>query len=466
MSQIQPKKARAPAADVFVEPPGSHEPGLPKRPRMAARASLVGSVVEYYDFFIYGVAAALVFPDVFFPDSDPKTATVASFATFGVGYVARPIGAVVFGHYGDKIGRKNVLVYTLLLMGASTIGVGLIPSHNQIGIWAPIILVAMRLLQGFSAGGEQAGATTMTLEHAPHGRRAYFTSFTLIGTQLGLIVATSVFIPFSLLPDSVFLSWGWRIPFFLSIIVIVIGLWVRRTMPETPAFEEGAQRGEVPSIPIAELFHRNGLDVVRVAICALIATVSTIVGVYALSFAIDQGGLSRIPMLFVSVAANVVAIGALPLLAKLADRIGRKPLFIAGSLGCIPLIFVYFRAIESGNYLIITLAAIALSGLVYSAVNGIWPSFYAEMFSTRVRYSGMAIGTQIGFGITGFAPTLAASIAGEGPHGWVPVAWMVSGACLLAALCAATCKETSKTHLNDLGKSTRQLQEEGTLNSN
>jgi MFS family permease len=441
-------------ADERTAEPDSAEPLLPRAPRKAATASLVGSVVEYYDFFIYGVAAALVFPDVFFPDSDPQTATVASFATFGVGYVARPVGAVVLGHFGDRIGRRNVLVFTLILMGASTIGVGLIPGHGTIGLWAPILLVAMRLLQGFSAGGEQAGATAMTLEHAPHGRRGYYTSFTLIGTQLGLIVATSIFIPFSLLPDSIFMTWGWRIPFFLSIIVILVGVWVRRTMPETPAFEEEKQHGEVPEVPFMELFRTNWAGVVRVAVCALASTVSTVTSVYALSFAIDEVGLNRIPMLFVAVAANLIAIAALPYLAGLSDRFGRRTVFVSGSLGCIPLIFLYFRAIETGNYWWITTAAIALSGLVYSAVNGIWPSFYAEMFSTKVRYSGMAIGTQIGFGVAGFAPSVAAAIANPGPHGWIPVAWLVAGACVVAALCALTARETAHVPLNDLGRST------------
>jgi MFS family permease len=449
--------------DPVTEQEEWHEPLLPKAPRKAALASLVGSVVEYYDFFIYGVAAALVFPKVFFPDSDPKVATVASFATFGVGYVARPVGAVVLGHYGDRIGRKNVLVFTLVMMGASTIAVGLIPGYDTIGIWAPILLVVMRLLQGFSAGGEQAGATAMTLEHAPHRRRGYFTSFTLIGTQLGLIVATSVFIPFSLLPDSVFLSWGWRLPFYLSVIVIAVGIWVRRTMPETPAFEEELQHDEVPKVPVAELFKHNGLDVVRVAVCALVSAVSTVVSVYALSFAVNEVGLERIPMLFVAVAANVVAIFALPYFAGVADRVGRRPVFIAGALGSIPFMFLYFRAIESGNYLFITLAAILLSGLVYSAANGVWPSFYAEMFSTKVRYSGMAIGTQIGFGLAGFAPTVAEWIADAGKHGWVPVFWLVAGCCVVAAACALTARETAHVHLNDLGKSRRQLAAEEAL---
>jgi MFS family permease len=443
-----------PAPDPVTQSPAAGE-RLRREPRKAAAASLVGSVVEYYDFFIYGVAAALVFPDVFFPDTDPKVATVASFATFGVGYVARPVGAVVLGHYGDRIGRKNVLVFTLVLMGASTIAVGLIPGYGTIGIWAPILLVLLRLLQGFSAGGEQAGATAMTLEHAPDGRRGYYTSFTLIGTQVGLIVATCVFIPFSLLPDDVFLTWGWRLPFYLSVVVIGVGIWVRRSMPETPAFEEEVQHDEVPRIPVADLFRSHGVDVLRVTVCSLVSVVSTIVNVFALAFAIDEVGLERIPMLFVAVAANVVALGALPYLGRVSDRVGRRPVFVAGALASIPGMFLYLRAIEAGNYWIITLAAIALNGLVYSAANAVWPSFYAEMFSTRVRYSGMAIGTQIGFGLAGFGPTVAEWIAGDGPQGWTPVAWLVAGCCVLAAACALTARETAHVPLEELGRSDR-----------
>lgn len=443
--------------DILQEPEGTHEPTLPKAPRKAATASLVGSVVEYYDFFIYGVAAALVFPKVFFPAGDPKLATLASFATFGVGYVARPVGAVVLGHFGDKLGRKGVLIFTLLLMGVSTFGVGLLPTYKAVGYWAPFLLVVLRLLQGFSAGGEQSGATAMTLEHAPARQRAFFTSWTLIGTQIGSIVATSVYIPFSLLPDHIFFSWGWRIPFFFSAFVVAVGFWVRRSMPETPAFEEEKNEHEIPALPIVTLFRKNGLDVARVACMALVSTVSTIVSVYALSFAISNEHRTRIPMLFVAVAANVVAIAALPACGKLADRIGRKPVFITGTLLCIPTIFIYFRAIETGSYLWITLAAILLSGLVYSASNAVWPSLYAEQFSTKVRYSGMAIGTQIGFGLGGFAPTFAKDIEHSGQGGWVPVAIMVSVVCLISALAAVFARETFDLHLYDLGKTKKEL---------
>ena len=210
-----------------------------RTPKKAALASWIGSAVEYYDFFIYGTAAALVFGKIFFPSVDPKLGTVAAFATFGVGYVTRPIGAFFMGHIGDKFGRKKVLTFTLLLMGVSTFLIGALPTYGQVGIAAPIMLVLLRLLQGLSAAGEQAGANSMTLEHAPDDRRAFFTSFTLSGTQMGFILATIVFLPISALPEEQLLSWGWRIPFFLSAVVVAVGFWVRRSLPETPAFDGG-----------------------------------------------------------------------------------------------------------------------------------------------------------------------------------------------------------------------------------
>src|SRR3712207_249157 len=198
-------------------------------PRKAALASFVGSMLEYYDFFIYGSAAGLVFPTVFFSDLDPATATLSSLATFGVAYVARPVGAVIIGHFGDKVGRKKMLVLTLLMMGVSTFLIGALPSYAAIGVAAPVLLVLLRVLQGLSAAGEQSGANSLTMEHAPEGRRGFFTSFTLSGTQAGLILATLVFIPVAALPEEQLYSWGWRIPFFLSAVVVAVGYWVRRT---------------------------------------------------------------------------------------------------------------------------------------------------------------------------------------------------------------------------------------------
>ena len=438
--------------DVLHEPPGQHEPTGAKTPGKAALASWIGSAVEYYDFFLYGTAAALVFPKLFFPTADPSTATLASFATFGVAYAARPVGAVVLGHFGDRIGRKAMMVFTLLLMGVSTIAIGLLPTYAQVGILAPILLVILRLLQGLSAAGEQAGANSMTLEHAPAHRRAYFTSFTLSGTQMGLILATLVFLPIGALPEDALLSWGWRVPFLLSAVVVAVGLWVRRSLPETPAFEEVDQEHEKAGFPAAVLFRTHAVDVLRVVVCALIAVVSTIFSVFTLSYAVTTVGIPRTQMLIVLIVANVVALGAIPLLASLADRVGRKPVFIAGCLGSAALIWPYMWAISRENYPLVFVLGVLLSGVVYSAANGVWPSFYGEMFDTRVRYSGMAIGTQVGFAIAGFAPLISAAVLNEGINGWVPVAIFTTVAGVLAAACAATARETYRVHMLDLGK--------------
>jgi len=421
---------------------GPPDPDGRKTPKKAALASWIGSVLEYYDFFIYGTAAALVFGKVFFPESDPATGTLLSLATFGVGYVARPIGACFMGHLGDRYGRKRVLVLTLIMMGTATFLVGCLPTYNTIGIWAPVLLVALRLLQGFSASGEQAGANSLSLEHAPDDRRAFYTSFTLGGTQAGLIVATAVWLPIGALPDDQLLSWGWRIPFWLSAAVVVAGVLIRRTLEETPVFEEETAHDEAAKIPLAVLLRNYPGALLRVILAALASTVSTIFGVYALAFAVDTVELDRTTMLWVAIVTNVVALGAIPAWATLSDRVGRKPVFIFGAVGSGALMFAYLAALSSGDWVLIFVAAVLMSGVVYSAQNGVWPSLYGEMFPTRVRLSGMAIGTQIGFAIGGFAPTAAAAIAGDGPDGWVPVAIYVLGSSVLAAIAIATTRET------------------------
>src|SRR3954471_16139415 len=422
----------------------------PKTPAKAALASSVGSVLEYYDFFIYGTAAALVFGKVFFPESDPATGTLLSFATYGVGYVARPVGAFFMGHLGDRHGRKRVLVLTVVMMGIATFLVGCLPTYDDIGLWAPALLVALRLLQGFSASGEQSGGNSLTLEHADEHRRAFFTSFTLSGTQCGLIIATAVWLPIGAMPEDQLLSWGWRVPFWLSAVVVAVSLIIRSRLDETPAFVAEAEQAAVPNVPLADLWRTRKVAVVRVALAALASTVSTIFAVWALSFAVNDQGLDRTTMLWVSIAANATALAALPLWAMLADRIGRKPVFIFGAIGSGLLMFAYLGAIENGSYPLIFAAAILMSGVVYSAMNGIQPSLYGEMFPTRVRLCGTAIGTQIGFAIGGFAPTAAAWIAGDGPGGWIPLAAYVLFSSLIAAAAVATARETFRLTLEEI----------------
>jgi MFS family permease len=418
-----------------------------KTPWKAALASSIGSVLEYYDFFIYGTAAALVFGKVFFPDSDPATGTLLSFATYGVGYVARPVGAFFMGHLGDRYGRKRVLVLTIVMMGTCTFLVGCLPTYADIGLWAPALLVALRLMQGFSASGEQSGGNSLTLEHAPDERRAYFSSFTLTGTQAGLVIATATWLPIGAMPESDLLSWGWRIPFWLSAIVVLAGVIIRRRLDETPLFEEATREGEIERAPVAELLRDHLGGVIRVILVALGSTVSTIFAVYALSFAVDGNGLDKTTMLWVAIVTNVVALAAIPAWAALADRVGRKPVLVAGTLSSGGLMFAYLAAIDSRNYVLIFLAAIAMSGVAYSAYNGVQPALYGEMFPTKVRLSGMAIGTQIGYAIGGFAPTVAAAIDGSG---WVPVALYVLGFSVIAAIAAATARETCRLRLRQL----------------
>ena len=416
--------------------------------RKAALASWIGSALEYYDFFIYGTAAALVFGKLFYPNHDPQIASIAALATFGVAYITRPIGAFILGHVGDRYGRKRVLTFTLLLMGVSTFLVGLLPTYEEIGVAAPVMLVLLRLLQGFSAAGEQAGANSMTLEHAPAHRRGFYSSFTLSGTQAGLILATLVFIPVSALPEADLLSWGWRIPFLLSAVVVVVGLWIRRSLPETPRFAN-AQTKHSQS-PLIELFQHYRANVLRIVFAALVSVVSTIFSVFTLSYAVNTLHMPRTTMLSVLVAANVVALAAIPCWAMLSDRIGRRPVFIFGALGSGLLIWPYLWAISQQNISLIFTLGILLSGITYSAANGVWPSLYGEMFSTRVRLSGMAIGTQIGFALGGFAPSISAALITDGVNGWVPVAVFTSVAMLVSAFAVGSARETSHLSMAQL----------------
>jgi MFS family permease len=421
------------------------------QPRKAALAAWIGSALEYYDFFIYGTAAALVFNKLFFPGSEPATGTLLALATFGAGYLARPLGAFVLGHFGDRFGRKRILVTTVLLMGVATFAVGCLPTYATIGVAAPIILVALRLLQGFSAGGEQAGASSTSLEHAPPHRRAYFTSWTLGGTQFGQVLATAIFLPVAALPTPDLLSWGWRIPFWLSAVVVVAGLLIRRTLDETPVFQEQERRAEIARAPVAVLLREHLGSVVRVVAASTIATVSTIFTVYALSYAVNDVGLSRTTMLWVGVVANLVAIVVIPFFGMLGDRIGRKPVFLAGTVGMAVTMVGYLAAISAGSYVWVFVFGILVFGLGNSATGGVWPAFYGEMFPARVRLSGTAVGTQIGFAVAGFAPSIAAAVAGGDGSNWVAVASVVAVVCVINAVAVGTGRDYVHTPTEQLG---------------
>lgn len=427
---------------------GSGAPVLEKNPRRAALASWVGSALEYYDFAVYGTAAAIVLNRVFFPDDEPGMATVKSMLAVGVAYVVRPFGAMLMGPLGDRFGRKFVLMLTLFLMGAATFAIGCLPTYEQAGYLAPTLLVICRVLQGLSASGEQASAISMSLEHAHDDSRAFITSWTLQGTQFGSLLATAVFIPFTtLLPEEQLLSWGWRVPFWLSAFVVVAAWVIRRRLHEAPAFEQ--QRGQ-GAAPLREIFRHHTLAVLTVAVCALVNTINMVFTTFALSFATTGQGIDRGTMLWVPVASNALGLLAIPLFARVADRVGRKPVFIGGALLGSGMMFPYLYMVSEANIAGIFVCGVLMHGAFYSMANGIWPSFYAEMFPTRVRVTGLALGTQIGFAVSGQAPALAAKLSGDDLQGWVGPATFTVAVCVLVAVVASTARETGKMSLAEI----------------
>jgi MFS family permease len=446
-------------------------PSLPDaRPGRAALAAWIGSALEYYDFFIYGSASALIFAKVFFNPKDPGTAQVLSLLSFGVAYAARPIGAFILGHIGDRFGRRRIMVGTVIAMGLATFLIGCLPTYSQVGGLASVLLVTLRVLQGLSAAGEQASANSLTLENSPANRRGFFTSFTLCGTQFGQIIATLVFIPVASMPEHQLLTWGWRIPFLASAVVTIAGYVIRRKTQETPVFQQAVADGTVSRVPLLDLLRNDWANVIRVTCAAMIASVSTIFTVWALSYATGKDvGLSKTMMLWVGVVANAVALAAIPLWAMLSDRIGRRPVFIFGAVGSAVAMYFYLEAISTRSHALIYLMGALTFGVVYSAANGIWPSLYGEMFSTRVRLSGMAIGTQIGFAIAGFATTAAAGITGK--NGWIGlkgtggVAIFCAALCGISALAALSARETAHVPTEELGRATREADAPAALRS-
>ena len=426
--------------------------------RKATASGWVGSVLEYYDFFIYATAASLIFPQLFFPSSDPQVAVVASLATYGVGYVARPIGAFFLGHWGDTYGRKAVLLACMFLMGASTMAVGLLPTYAQVGVLAPVLLVILRLIQGFAVAGEISGASTMILEHAPFGRRGFFASFTLQGVQAGQILAAAVFLPLAhYMPREAFLSWGWRVPFLLSFVVIVAAFIIRRQVAETPAFAGGNGARLARRAPVVEAFRNNWKDMLRVVCMALMNVIPVVTSIFGAAYAVQPAygiGFSADVYLWIPVLGNIVAVAIIPAVGNLSDRIGRRPPIIVAALVTGLLSFGYLYAISIRNVPLAIVLSILMWGVVYQGYNAVFPSFYPELFPTRTRVTAMAVAQNVGTLITAMLPAFFATVAPPGSAG-IPftIGSITFGVTAIAAIAAWSARETYRTHLKDLGES-------------
>lgn len=436
--------------------PTEHEPRGKHQANKATASGWIGSALEYYDFFIYATAASLIFPQIFFPKGDPKVAIVASLATYGVGYVARPIGAFFLGHWGDTHGRKMVLIVCMFLMGFSTIAVGLLPTYDQVGLLAPALLVILRLIQGFAVAGEISGASSMILEHAPFGRRGFFASFTLQGVQAGQILAAAVFLPLAHYMDKdAFLSWGWRIPFLLSFVVIVAGWIIRREVDETPAFAEEGQQHALPKAPIVQAITESWRDMLRVICCSLMNVIPVVTTIFGAAYAVQPGygiGFEKDVYLWIPVIGNIVAVLVIPFVGNLSDKVGRKPLIIWGALLSGLLSFGYLYAISIHHVPLAIAMSLLMWGVVYQGYNAVFPSFYPEMFPTRTRVSGMAISQNLGTAATAMLPALFVAVAPPGATG-IPltVGSITLFICAIAAVAAWTARETYRVHMNDLG---------------
>lgn len=434
----------------------ANSPKILRQSKIAAASGWIGSALEYYDFFIYATAASLVFPQIFFSSQHPTAAIIASLATYGVGYVARPIGAFVLGHWGDTHGRKNVLLLCLFVMGCSTMLVGVLPTYEQVGIWAPILLVALRLVQGFAVAGEISGASSMVLEHAPFGRRGFFASFTLQGVQAGQILAAAIFLPIAAyMPKEDFNTWGWRIPFLLSFFVIVVGYLIRREVDETPAFAKESEEGKIPRAPIIQAFKTSWADMLRVVCMALMNVIPVVATIFGAAYAVQPAygvGFKTDVYLWIPVLGNIAAVLVIPVVGNLSDKIGRRPPIIVGALCSGLLAFGYLYAINIKNVPMAIALSILMWGIVYQGYNAVFPSFYPELFQTRYRVSAMAISQNIGTTITALLPALFATAAPPGSTN-VPltVGAITFAITAIAAIAAFSARETYRFPVNDLG---------------
>ncbi|GAB3455727.1 MFS transporter [Streptomonospora sediminis] len=391
-------------------------------------ASLSGALLEWYDFNLYGLSAALVFNELFFPDADPLIGTLASLATFGVGFVSRPIGALLFGHLGDRVGRKQILVATMLIIGGATFLIGLLPDFNTIGVWAPTLLVLLRLVQGLGLGGEFGGASLLTVEHAPRNRRGFWGSLPQTGGPIGYLIAVSVVSLFAMLPQDDFLAWGWRIPFLLSAVLLVVGLFVRLKIEETPAFDRVKQAKSQVRIPLLTALKRHPRSII-VGFGARIgeAGTSQIYQPFAISFLTTSLGYSQGVALTGIIIYNIIGLALMPVAGAISDRIGRRPLYMAGGVLVALTAFPYFWLLEMGStwWAWTAMGIAAIGGAV--CMSSLQATLFTEMFSVKVRYSGMSFAYQSSAMVAGFVPAVATSLLIAGGESTWPVALLVVG---------------------------------------
>jgi MHS family shikimate/dehydroshikimate transporter-like MFS transporter len=420
--------------------------------RRAAVASLVGTTVEWYDFYLYATASALVLGPLFFTDADPSTGVLASFATYAAGFGARPIGALVAGHIGDRVGRRPMLVWSLILMGIATAAIGMLPTYPQAGVLAPVLLVALRLVQGLAVGAEWGGAVLMSVEHSAGKRRGLFGSFPQIGSPAGMLLASGIFaLVLGTTDEAAFLSWGWRIPFLLSLVLVAVGLWVRLGLEDAPVYQEARRTQQVsrrPLVDVVRTHQRNlwltiGLRMSQNALYVLCTT-------FALTYLVQGEVAAPNAGLTAVIVASAIGLVTTPLWAVLSDRVGRRPVYLAGAIGGAIFLIVFFLLLDTGSTPLIVLAMVIAVNLFHDAMYGPQGAWFTELFATGVRYSGASIGYQFGSVLSGgTAPLIAAALllAGGGRPWLIWVYFLVLSALTITATVLAP--ETYRTSIDE-----------------
>ncbi|MDQ3965276.1 MAG: MHS family MFS transporter [Actinomycetota bacterium] len=427
-----------------MERVGGESAGQTSDVRQVLGASFIGTAIEWYDFFIYGTAATLVFGQLFFPIGDPLINTLSALGTFAVGILVRPLGGIIFGHFGDRLGRKSMLVLTLTMMGAATFLIGLLPTFESIGVLAPILLVTLRIIQGLGLGGEWGGAALMSVEYAPEDKRGYFGSWPQMGVPAGLVLANGVFLAVASLPNEQFLAWGWRVPFLLSIILIGVGLFIRVRLLETPAFREVQESHTEAQMPIVDVF-RNYPKNVFLAIGARVASDGAfyVFTIFILDYATRTLGLPRPTILLGIVVASIIELFTIPAAGVISDRTGRRPIYLVGTVLMLILAYPYFLLIQTGSIILVLLASVLGLSIAHAMMYGPMTAYFAELFGARVRYSGVSIGYQLAGIIGGGAGPLISTylVAAASGAFWPVVVWMVA-LCIITLVSVLVAAET------------------------
>ncbi|MEA3094200.1 MAG: transporter, family, shikimate and dehydroshikimate transport protein [Caballeronia sp.] len=417
------------------------------RARKAALGSFVGAVVDWYDFLLYGIIAAIVFNTEFFPKVSPAMGTLAAFGTFGVGFLFRPLGGFVFGHYGDRLGRKRMLVLTVMMMGLSTAMIGLLPTFATIGWWAPVLLIALRAIQGFAVGGEWGGAALMAVESAPGKKKAFYSSGVQVGYGVGLVLATGIVSILSqTMDDATFKTWGWRIPFVFSVVLVLIGLWVRSNMEESQEFvkkviEKGQRTGRLPIFEALRQHPKAFLLIIALRLAELFTMY--IVTAFALSYSTTNLGMPRQFFLNIGLLVGAVSILTIPCFAILADRFGRRRIYmigaVVGMLSAIP----FFLALDARSTVWIVIFSVMLANIAHDMVVSVQQPMFTELFGTEYRYSGAGVGYQVASVVGGgFTPFIAVALVSFAGGSWHPVAAYLAIGCLISVLVAGGMKRT------------------------